>query len=182
MGGCLWEGNDYHAGDDDGDGLAKGGDAADSAANVERTVTADNKEQDDGHTMLADNGDKGYGANSRGEDEGHVATTCTAGDRGDYDDDAAVSADKDEKTFTADNKEQDAGGSLLADNGEKDHGAGVSDKDEVLGETNAGDRGDYDDDAVTAGRATGESVKCGDVGFLVSDFFCLCVLILFCTK
>ena len=108
---------DYYAGDDKGDGLAKGGDSADSAAKVEKTVTADNKEQDDGYTMLADNGDKGYGAESRDEDEGHVATTCNTGDRGDYDDDAADSADKDEKTLTADNKEPDDGDSLLGDNG-----------------------------------------------------------------
>ena len=92
----------------------------------EKTLTTNNKEQDDGETMLADNGDKDHCAYSRGKDEGHVATTCNAGDRGDYHDDTTDSADKDEKTLNADNKEQDDGDSLLADNGDKDHGADVS--------------------------------------------------------
>lgn len=53
--------------------------------------------------------------------------------------------------MTADNKEQDDSGSLLGYNGK----------------TNTGDRSDYDDDAETASRATGESIKCGEVSLLV---------------
>lgn len=123
MGGCLWDDNDYYAGDDDGDSLAKGEDVADSADKYEKTVIADNREQDDGDTLLADNGDKDHGADAKdtSKDEVHVAT-------------------------------------------------------------NAGSRGDHDDDAMTASCATGESMKCGEVSLLVSDFFCLCILISFYTK
>lgn len=53
--------------------------------------------------------------------------------------------------MTADNKEQDDGGSLLGYNGK----------------TNSGDRSDYDDDEETASRATGESIKCEEVSLLV---------------
>lgn len=59
------------------------------------------------------------------------------------------------KTLTADNKEQDDGGSLLADNGDKDHGADVKDKEEVHVATNDGDRGDCNAEAVTASHAIG---------------------------
>ena len=54
------------------------------------------------------------------------------------------------KTLASDNKERDDGASLLADNGDKGHGADVRDKDEVRVVTNARDRGDCDTDAVTA--------------------------------
>ena len=37
----------------------------------------------------------------------------------------------------------------------------------IMEKTNSGDRSDYDDDAETASRATGESIKCGEVSFLV---------------
>lgn len=53
------------------------------------------------------------------------------------------------KTQTADNKERDDGDSLLADDGDKDHGADVRDKDEVNVATNAWDRGYCDTDEVT---------------------------------
>lgn len=56
-----------------------------------KTLAADNKEWDDGDSLLADNGDNCHGADVRDEDEVHVATN--AGDLGDCDADVVTAFD-----------------------------------------------------------------------------------------